>query len=136
MKRFYFVLLVATLAPFGLAQKKNAADPALQPHHNSAVTPGLKAAPVYKDPGAAVHHTATGNGRLAPAKNGTDAQLSALEHQQATLHNPKPAPKPAAPAAGGKANNMGTNPPMNFTYKAPRANNAPVGGVANGRKQH
>jgi hypothetical protein len=66
-----------------------------------------------------------------------DGQLNALEHQQATIHNPKPAAKNTPPPALAKANQAGeVNKPMNFTYKAPNANNAMVGGTANGRKVH
>jgi hypothetical protein len=135
----YFLLLSAiiALAPLTLAQNKNMQDPTLRPHHSTAIQPALKAVPHHPDP-SAVHHAAVGNAG-APAKNGTDAQLAALEHQQATVHNPKDAPKAgpkAAPMAAAKAPNLGNNKPMNFTYKAPNANNAPQGGVANGRKVH
>jgi hypothetical protein len=137
MKSSYFVFLLALLGSPAWAQYKNPQDPTLRPHHTNAIKPVLKGTPPHKNPaGAGVHHSAVGNLGAAPAKNGTDAQLAALEHQQATVHNPKPAAKPAAPVMAGKANNLGTNPPMNFTYKAPNANNAMVGGVANGRKQH
>lgn len=121
-----------------LAQNKNTQDPTLRPHHSNAIKPVLKPAPAHKAPGggAAVHHNAAGNPGAAPAKNGTDAQLNALEHQQATIHNPKPAPKAAAPAVAGKGNNNAANKPMNFTYKAPNANNPIVGGNPNGRKVH
>jgi hypothetical protein len=134
MKRFYFVLLMVSLGSVALAQNKNAPNPALRPYH---AKPVMKAAPAHRAPGAAIHHNGGGNPGLAPAKTGTDAQLSALEHQQATVHNPKPAPRTPAPAMVNKANNpAGGNKPMNFAYKAPNANNAPVGGMANGRKQH
>jgi hypothetical protein len=138
MKRSYFVFLVTivSLGPLALAQNKNPADPTLRPHHSNVIHPVLKGTPPHKDP-AAVHHNTIGNAGAVPAKNGTDAQLAALEHQQATPHNnPKPALKAAAPAMNGKANNLGTNPPVNFAYKAPNANNAIAGGVPNGRKQH
>jgi len=130
----YFLLFVAivALAPLALPQNKNTQDPTLH-RHSAAIQPALKGVPHHQDP-SAVHHAAIGNVG-APAKNGTDAQLTALEHQQANVHNPKAAPK-AAPMAAAKAPNLGTNPPMNFTYKAPNANNAPQGGVANGRKAH
>jgi hypothetical protein len=137
MKSSHFVFLLALLGSPAWAQNKNPQDPTLRPHHSNAIKPVLKGTPPHKNPaGAGVRHSAVGNLGAAPAKNGTDAQLAALERQQATVHNPKPAPKPAAPAMAGKANNLGANRPMNFTYKPPNANNAMVGGAANGRKQH
>ncbi len=136
MKHLYFMLLIISLSSMALAQNKNAQDPTLRPHHSNAIRPALKAPPAYKMPGVAKHNAGgIATGPAPAAKNGTDAQLNALEHQQATIHNPKPAPK-AAPALA-KANNAGgVNKPMNFTYKEPNANNAIVGGTANGRKVH
>jgi hypothetical protein len=139
LMKSYFLLfaVIVTLAPLGPGQNKHTQDPTLHQHHTTAIQPALKPVPHHKDP-SAVHHASIGNVG-APAKNGTDAQLTALEHQQATVHNPKAAPKAgprAAPMATAKAPNLGTNPPINFTYKAPNANNAPQGGVANGRKAH
>jgi hypothetical protein len=137
MKRLYSVLLILSLGPLALAQNKNTQDPTLRPHHSNAIKPVLKAPPVHKDPALAGHKAGGNAAGLAPAgkANSTDAQLNALEHQQATVHNPKPAPK--APAMAANANNRGdANRPINFTYKAPNANNAIVGGTANGRKIH
>jgi|HubBroStandDraft_6_1064221.scaffolds.fasta_scaffold260082_2 hypothetical protein len=136
MKQFYFVLIVISLGSLALAQNKNQQDPTLRPHHSTAIRPVLKAPPPHKTLGAANHKAGANGPGLAPAAkaNSADAQLNALEHQQATIHAPKPAPKAAAPA--GKANNAGTNAPMNFTYKAPNVNNTIVGGNPNGRKTH
>ncbi len=135
MKHIYFALLVVSLSSVALAQNKNAQDPTLHPHHANAIKPILKAPPARRDPGAAVHKA--GGPVPAARANTTDAQLNALERQQATAHNPKPVPKAAGAAMAAKANNPGPgNKPMNFTYKAPNANNAVVGGTANGRKVH
>jgi hypothetical protein len=137
MKHLYLCLLVISLGPLTLAQNRNPQNPALRPRQNNAMTPAMK--PAHRTPGAApLHHNAVGNAGTAPARNGTDAQLAALERQQATGHNPKPAPKKNAVVAAGKVNNpaAGANKPMNFNYKAPNVNNTPVGGNANGRGKH
>ena len=139
MKRLYILLLILSVGSLAPAQNKNAQNPLLRPRQNHAVNPALQRAPAHKTPGAApVHHSAPGNAGAAPAKNGTDAQLAALEHQQATVHSPKPAPRNNAAVATGKAANPagGANKPMNFNYKAPKVNNVPVGGNANGRARH
>jgi hypothetical protein len=142
MKRFHSVVLLALVSSGSLliAQNQHAADPTLRPHHSNAIKPALRGAPAHKPlPGSTVHHAATGNAAGAPARNGTDAQLAALEHQQAAgVHTTRPAARPTTPATNARANNPagGVNKPMNFTYKAPNVNNAPKGGVANGRKPH
>jgi hypothetical protein len=136
MKQLYLGLLVIALGSMAVAQNKNTQDPTLRPHHNNAIPPPFKGAAAHKAPGGtAVHHKSMGNAGGAPVKNGTDAQLTALERQQATVRNAKPAPRNNAPTVAGKANNPGpgANKPMNFTYKAPNVNNTPVGGSANGR---
>jgi hypothetical protein len=140
MKLAYLVLLAAvTSQGSAIAQNKTTQDPTLRPHHSNVIKPALRGAPAHKPLPGTEHHNVAGAAPGTPARNGTDAQLAALEHQQVSgTRNPKPAAKNNAPAMNAKANNPagGVNKPMNFTYKEPNANNAPKGGVANGRKPH
>jgi hypothetical protein len=136
MKQCYVVLLFISLVSLAFAQNKNAQDPTLRPHHSNAIKPLVKGVPAHKASGdIAAHRTPIGNAELAPAKNGADAQVTTTERQQATAHNPKPAPKNAAPAAKPKKP-TDANQPIDFKYKAPNARNTPVGGQANGRAAH
>ncbi len=133
MKNFYLsiVTLIVVVSLRSLSVAQNNADPTLKPHHSTAIRPVFKGTPVHHSADATPHR---GGNIAVPAganAKSTDAQLHTIEHQQATVHNPKPAPKtPPAKIAG--ANHAG-NQPMNFAYKAPPPNNVMVGGNANGR---
>jgi hypothetical protein len=135
IKQSCFVVLVLALGSLASAQNKHAADPVQRPYHDNAVKPLTPARKTSGD--LAAHPKPIGNVGMAPAKTGNanDAQVTALEHKQATIHYPKPAPKNAAPAAKA-AKPADGNEPINFTYKTPNAKNTPVGGQANGRSAH
>jgi hypothetical protein len=133
MKNFYLaiVVLIVVVSLVSLSAAQNA-DPTLKPHHTTAIPPVFKGTPVHHTAEATPHKAANIAAPNAGAKaNGTDAQLHAIEHQQATVHNPKPAPKTQPAKIAGA--NRGGNQPMNFAYKAPPPNNVMVGGSANGR---
>jgi hypothetical protein len=135
MKKYFLGILMVSMGSLLSAQNKRAVDPVLRPYHDNSVKPVM---PAHKTSGdLAAHPKPIGNAGMAPAKNGdaNAAQVTALEHKQATVHNPKPAPKNAAPAAKA-AKPADGNEPINFTYKTPNAKNTPVGGQANGRSAH
>jgi hypothetical protein len=135
MKHYYFGILIIALASLASAQNKNAANPALRPYHNNGVKP---VAPAHKTSGdLSARRKPIGNAAPVPAKNVNDAQVTALEHKQATVHNAKPAAKNVTPAAKANANKTAdANQPIDFKYKAPNSRNTPVGGQANGRATH
>jgi hypothetical protein len=138
MKQCYLVILFISLGSLAFSQNKNVQAPGLRPYHANANKPVAKGVIPHTTSGdLTAHHKPIGNAGQAPVKNGTNAEVATLEHQQATVHNPKPAPKNGAPAAAAKAKKpIDTNQPIDFAYKAPNVKNTPVGGQANGRATH